>query len=79
MQEEFKRLENIFDNAPIGIFQTSHSGNFIDLNNELVRIFGYDSKEDIMNAQTTSQLFLLFHSSFLILQFYSRNLKNIHI
>ncbi len=71
MQETFKRFENIFDNAPIGIFQSSHSGKFIDLNNEFVRILGYDSKEDVMNVQTSSQLFLLFHSSFLILQFYS--------
>lgn len=50
MQEEFKRLENIFDNAPIGIFQTSHSGKFINLNNEFVRILGYDSKEDVKSS-----------------------------
>ncbi len=48
--EDFQRFKEIFDNAPVGIFQTTLEGKFVDLNNELVRLFRYGSKEDIVNS-----------------------------
>lgn len=50
MHQDFSRLKSIFENAPIGIFLTSHSGKFIDLNNEFVKILGYESKKDVIDS-----------------------------
>lgn len=47
MNNEFTRLKTIFENAPLGVFLTTVSGRFEDLNNQLVKIFGYDSVDDI--------------------------------
>ncbi|MDA3865214.1 MAG: PAS domain S-box protein [Salinivirgaceae bacterium] len=44
---DFKQIEALFENAPIGIFETTVAGKFIDLNCEFVRILGYSSKEDV--------------------------------
>lgn len=45
----FKTIERLFENAPIGIFESTMEGKFLDLNNELVRILGYESKSDVLN------------------------------
>ncbi|MFO7862926.1 MAG: PAS domain S-box protein, partial [Salinivirgaceae bacterium] len=47
---EFKQIEALFENAPIGIFETTVAGRFIDLNCEFVRILGYSSKEDVFES-----------------------------
>lgn len=47
--ENFKHLEHIFESAPIGIFESSLEGQFLDLNNELVKILGYNSKQDVFD------------------------------
>jgi len=52
MENDFNPFKAIFENAPLGIFQTSHSGQVIDLNDEVLRIFGYDSMEDVKNRIT---------------------------
>ncbi|HKK58958.1 MAG TPA: PAS domain S-box protein [Salinivirga sp.] len=44
---EFKNIEQLFENAPIGIFETTIDGKFVDLNTEFVRILGYESKQDV--------------------------------
>lgn len=43
----FQNIERIFDNAPIGIFETTIDGKFVDLNLEFVKILGYESKNDV--------------------------------
>lgn len=49
LMENFKQIEHIFENAPIGIFETTPEGKFVDLNNELVKILGYKSKQDVFD------------------------------
>ncbi len=49
-QEYYKQ---IFDNAIMGIYKsTPHEGKHIVVNPELVRIYGYESKEDLLNSVT---------------------------
>ncbi len=45
----FSNIEKLFENAPIGIFETTISGQFVNLNSELVSILGYDSKQDVFD------------------------------
>jgi len=44
------KFRKIFENSPIGIIQSSLTGDILDANNAFLRIFGYDSFEDLMQC-----------------------------
>lgn len=44
------RYRDIFDNAPVGIFQISLDGQYLTANKSLARIFGYDSQNDLITS-----------------------------
>lgn len=52
MEEELKQAEEkyrtIFENATIGIFQTTPDGRFISANTAMARSLGYDSSEEML-------------------------------
>ncbi|GFE60577.1 PAS domain S-box protein [Geobacter sp. AOG2] len=43
-----EKYRNIFENAPIGIFQSLPSGQFITVNTVYAHIFGYETAEDMI-------------------------------
>ncbi|WP_169732623.1 PAS domain-containing hybrid sensor histidine kinase/response regulator [Desulfonatronum lacustre] len=45
-------LQDIFDNAPIGIFTSTPEGRFISANPSIARIQGYDSPEELIESVT---------------------------
>ena len=45
-----KRLRSLYENVPSGIYQTTPSGKFISVNQALVRMFGYNSAEELLAA-----------------------------
>jgi PAS domain S-box-containing protein len=56
-----QKYRSIFENAVEGIFQSSPEGRFVSINPAVVRIHGYDSIEDMMNAISnveTKQLYV---------------------
>jgi len=46
----------IFENAPVGIFQTTHEGKFIDANPALAKMFGYDTPTELMTTVNQSSI-----------------------
>lgn len=50
---------NIFDNAPIGIFQATADGRLTSINNAFATLFGYPSPEEMLGTvqNVTTQLF----------------------
>ncbi|WP_445371200.1 putative bifunctional diguanylate cyclase/phosphodiesterase [Methylomonas sp. HW2-6] len=44
------RYRSIFENAIEGIYQTTPSGQYLDFNPALARIYGYDSIQDLRNS-----------------------------
>lgn len=48
LRESEERFKNIFENAPIGIFQATIDGRFILVNTTLAQSFGYESPDDLM-------------------------------
>jgi sigma-B regulation protein RsbU (phosphoserine phosphatase) len=44
------KYRGIFENSVAGIFQTSAEGAYLDVNPALIRIYGYDSREDLMSS-----------------------------
>ncbi len=45
-----QRYRGIFENSVAGIFQTSPQGAYLDVNPALIRIYGYNSREDLMSS-----------------------------
>jgi len=48
--ETEERYRSIFENAVIGIFQSSPQGRLLSVNPTLARIFGYESPEDMITS-----------------------------
>ncbi len=47
-----EKYRGIFENAVMGIFQTTSEGRYLAANTALARIYGYDSVEDLKNSVT---------------------------
>lgn len=45
-----EKYRGIFENSVAGIFQTSAEGAYLDVNPALIRIYGYESREDLMSS-----------------------------
>ncbi len=60
LREAERRYYNLFENALEGIFRTTASGQFLDANPALARIFGFDSPMELMRtcAHLDTQLYV---------------------
>ncbi len=62
IEEELKQSERdyrtIFENAIQGIARTSADGKFIKVNPALVKMLGYESEEELMSLDITTQIYL---------------------
>ncbi|MCP4345490.1 MAG: PAS domain S-box protein, partial [Desulfobacterales bacterium] len=52
LQESEKRFRGIFENAPIGIFQTTLDGKFIKVNPAIAHILGFASSDELTSVVT---------------------------
>ncbi|MEW6210284.1 MAG: PAS domain S-box protein [Acidobacteriota bacterium] len=52
-----KKYRDIFESAPIGIFQSTPDGRFIAVNAALTRILGYDSPDELMQINTANMYY----------------------
>jgi PAS domain S-box-containing protein len=52
-----KKYRDIFESAPIGIFQSTPSGRFIAVNAALTRILGYDSPQELMQINAAEMYY----------------------
>ncbi|OQX01402.1 MAG: hypothetical protein BWK80_60000 [Desulfobacteraceae bacterium IS3] len=50
IREELKKYRELFQNAPVGIFQSTLDGRLLNVNPAHARLFGYDSSEEFFNA-----------------------------
>ncbi len=53
-----EKYRNIFDFAPVGIYQSTIDGKFLSVNEKLVQILGYDSKDDLMICNLGKDIYL---------------------
>ncbi len=58
LQKSEKKYRQLFMDSLDGIFITTPEGRFIDVNPAGVRLFGYDSKEELMAVDIPSTLYL---------------------
>jgi len=56
-REAERRYRELFDNIQEGLFFAVPSGRFIEVNDALVRMLGYASREELLNVDIASQLY----------------------
>ncbi len=52
-----KKFHSIFENSSSGMFQSSLEGKFLTVNPVMVKILGYESKEDLLNVDITKDIY----------------------
>ena len=60
LREAQEKYQELFENSPEGIFQTTPDGHFLNANPALARIYGYDSAQELTESVTdiSHQLYL---------------------
>jgi PAS domain S-box-containing protein len=48
----------VFEELKDAVFITTPDGKFVDINTAGVRLFGYDSKDELMNSHITGDLYV---------------------
>jgi PAS domain S-box-containing protein len=56
-REAERRYRELFDNVQEGLFFTTPEGRFIEVNDALVRLLGYDSREELFQAEIPAQIY----------------------
>jgi PAS domain S-box-containing protein len=56
-REAERRYRELFDNIQEGLFFSSPDGRFIEVNDALVRMLGYDSREELLHSDPREQIF----------------------
>lgn len=51
------RYKNIFDNAVMGIYQSSFAGEFLDVSPSMAEILGYKNKEELISQKNTREIY----------------------
>src|SRR5712692_8782054 len=56
-REAERRYRELFDNIQEGLFFSTPEGRFVEVNDALVRMLGYSSREDLLQADIRTQLY----------------------
>lgn len=56
-REAERRYRELFDNIQEGLFFTTPDGRFVEVNDALVRILGFGSREELLQADVPAQIF----------------------
>ncbi len=57
-REAERRYRELFDNIQEGLFFSTPAGNFIEVNDAMVRMLGYDSREELLQIDIATKLYL---------------------
>jgi diguanylate cyclase (GGDEF)-like protein/PAS domain S-box-containing protein len=57
LRESEERYHSLFDRIMDGIYRSTHAGRFVDINPAMVRMFGYASKEEMLNVDIKNELY----------------------
>ncbi|MDD5007148.1 MAG: PAS domain S-box protein [Syntrophorhabdaceae bacterium] len=58
LQESEIKYRNIFNDAILGIYQTTPEGRILNANPALVKMYGYDTSEELINDVTATQMYV---------------------
>jgi two-component system NtrC family sensor kinase len=56
-REAERRYRELFDNIQEGLFFSTPEGRFVEVNDAMVNMFGYDSREELLQVDIASQIY----------------------
>ncbi|MDD2304558.1 MAG: PAS domain S-box protein [Prolixibacteraceae bacterium] len=57
LRQSETKYRNLIETMPDGVYRSTPEGKFIEVNDAMVKILGYDSKEDLMSIDIKTQLY----------------------
>jgi len=57
LRESEERFRSLFDRMMDGVYRSTHEGRFVDINSAMVQMFGYSSKEEMLNVDIKKDLY----------------------
>lgn len=57
LKQSEERLRNLIATMPDGVYRSTHEGRFVEVNPAMVKMLGYDSREELMNIDIKTQLY----------------------
>ena len=57
LRQSEERYRTLFEGMQDGVYRSTHDGRFIDINPSMVRIFGYDSKDEMLSVDIENALY----------------------
>src|SRR5665648_559594 len=57
LHESEKLYQNLVERLPDGVYKSTHSGKFIEVNPAMVKLLGYSSKEELLAIDIKSELY----------------------
>ena len=57
LRESEERYHTLFDSIMDGIYRSTHEGKFVDINPAMLRMFGYSSKEEMLEVDIKNDLY----------------------
>ncbi len=57
LRESEERYHTLFDSMMDGVYRSTHSGRFVDVNPAMVKMFGYSSKEEMLAVDIKKELY----------------------
>jgi len=57
LHESEQVYRNLVERLPDGVYKSTHAGNFIEVNQAMVKMLGYDSKEELLTIDIKSALY----------------------
>ena len=58
LKESEDLYRNLVERLRDGVYRSTHEGKYVEVNSAMVNMLGYESKEDLMNIDIKSQLYL---------------------
>jgi PAS domain S-box-containing protein len=57
LSESTESYRNLVERLPDGVYKSTHDGKFLEVNPAMVKMLGYDSKEDLMSIDIKAELY----------------------
>ena len=58
LKESEERYREFVESMPDGVYRSTHAGRFLEVNPAMVKILGYESKDDLLAIDIPSQLYI---------------------
>ena len=57
LRESEERFRSLFDGMMDGVYRSTHAGKFVDINPAMVKMFGYASREEMLEVDIKNELY----------------------